>query len=121
MTEKECKRKIRQGSQSSFKRTLLTAANVCTQTTEVCFNGSFQWYGLVPEFATKVFIVADPEVAHRPVLHVRQCNHLEGHRQRLVGPICRYESNTADFILNVPGVYTHSMETINLSLVRTCS
>ena len=41
---------------------------------------------ILPEFSAEVFVVADPEVADGSVLHVRQRDHLERHREGLVGP-----------------------------------
>ena len=43
-------------------------------------------YGcVVPQLAAKVLVVADPQVHHRPVLHVAEGDDLEGHGEGLVG------------------------------------
>ena len=42
--------------------------------------------GVVPELPTKVLIVADSQVHHRPVLNVTQRNHFESRGKGLVRP-----------------------------------
>ena len=49
--------------------------------------------GVVSQLAAEVFIVADAQIDNCPILDVAQRDHLEGHRQCLVGPETRIQQD----------------------------